>query len=78
MDQYVQPDEYCREIESYLCRKNDGHLIRVVGPSFDLVTSWAAAGVPLNVAFNGIDRRVERYYSQGAAAAPGPDRVLRS
>ena len=30
----VMVDEFCREIETYLCRKNDGHLIRVVGPSF--------------------------------------------
>ena len=35
-DYRVQIADYCRDIETYLCRKNDGHLIRVVGPSFDL------------------------------------------
>jgi hypothetical protein len=69
-DRHVQAGEYCREIESYLCRKNDGQLIRVVGPSFDLVTSWAAAGVPLKVAFNGIDRRVERDSRKGPRRRP--------
>jgi hypothetical protein len=62
--------DYCREIEAYLCRKNDGHLIRVVGPSFDLVSSWAAQGVPLKIAFAGIDRYFERYYRQGPRRRP--------
>ena len=66
----MQTDAYCREIESYLCRKNDGHLIRVVGPSFDLVTQWAAQGVPLKVAFSGIDRYCERYYRKGPRRRP--------
>ncbi len=61
---------YCREIETYLCRKNDGHLIRVVGPSFDLVAGWAGSGVPLKVAFSGIDRCFERYYRQGPRRRP--------
>ena len=39
--------DFCREIETYLCKKNDGHLIRVVGPSFELVSGWAERGVPL-------------------------------
>ena len=38
---------YCREVEAYLCRRNDGHLIRVVGPAFELVKGWAAQGIPL-------------------------------
>ncbi len=63
----TEPVDYCREIESYLCRKNDGHLIRIAGPSFDLVSSWAAEGVPLKVAFRGIDRYFERYYAPRAA-----------
>ena len=69
----TQPEitaEYCREIETYLCRKNDGHLIRVVGPSFDLVSGWAAQGVPLKVACSGIDRYFERYYRQGPRRRP--------
>ena len=62
--------EYCREIETYLCRKNDGHLIRVVGPSFELVSAWAASGVPLKIAYAGIDRYFERYYRKGPRRRP--------
>jgi hypothetical protein len=66
----LQIADYCREIETYLCRKNDGHLIRVVGPSFDLVSAWAAQGVPLKVACSGIDRYFERYYRKGPRRRP--------
>lgn len=62
--------DYCREIEAYLCQKNGGHLIRVVGPSFDLVSRWAAEGVPLKIAFRGIDRYCERYYRKGPRRRP--------
>ena len=62
--------DYCREIEAYLCRKNEGHLIRIVGPSFELVCGWAQRGVPLKVAFRGIDRYVERYYAKGSRRRP--------
>jgi hypothetical protein len=66
----MDPDTYCREIEAYLCRKNDGHLVRVVGPAFGMVTTWAAQGVPLKVACRGIDRYVERYYAKGPRRRP--------
>jgi len=66
----VEIAQFCREIETYLCRKNDGHLIRVTGPSFDLVAGWASQGVPLNVALAGIDRYFERYYRQGPRRRP--------
>ena len=62
--------DFCREIENYLCRKNDGHLIRVTGPSFDLVSGWARQGIPLKVAFAGIDRCFERYYRKGPRRRP--------
>jgi len=62
--------DFCREIETYLCRKNDGHLIRVTGPSFDLVAGWAAQGVPFKVACEGIDRCFERYYRKGPRRRP--------
>jgi len=62
--------DYCRNIETYLCQKNEGHLIRVVGPSFDLVTGWMTQGVPLKVAFSGIDRFFERYYRKGPRRRP--------
>ena len=66
----LQIAQYCREIETYLCQKNDGHLVRVVGPSFELVSRWAADGVPLKVAFRGIDRYFERYYRRGPRRRP--------
>jgi len=62
--------EYCREIETYLCQKNDGHLIRVVGPAFDVVSRWEQDGIPLKVAYRGIDRYFERYYRQGPRRRP--------
>ena len=58
----MQTSDYCRDVEAHLCRKNDGHLIRIVGPSFDLVSAWEAQGIPLKVVLSGIDRCVERYH----------------
>ena len=66
----TEPVDFCREIETYLCRKNDGHLIRVTGPSFELVSGWAAQGIPLKVAYAGIDRYFERYYRKGPRRRP--------
>ena len=62
--------EYCRQIEAYLTRKNEGHLIRIAGPVFEQVSGWAAQGVPLAVAFRGIDRYCERYYAKGPRRRP--------
>jgi hypothetical protein len=64
------PEDYCRQIEAYLCRKNEGHLIRIVGPAFEQVCSWAARGIPIKVAYRGIDRCVERYYAKGPRRRP--------
>ncbi len=66
----INPESYCREIESYLCRKNDGHLIRIVGPAFEHVSRWANEGIPINVAYAGIDRYFERYYRKGPRRRP--------
>jgi hypothetical protein len=66
----VSPDEFCRIIEHYLTRKNDGHLVRIVGPSFDRVRGWAETGIPLKVVFAGIDRHFERYYAKGPRRRP--------
>ncbi len=63
-------EEFCRQVEAYLCRKNDGHLIRIVGPAFEQVCGWAAKGVPLNVAMRGIDRYFDRYYAKGPRRRP--------
>ena len=64
------PSDYAREVETYLCRKNEGHLIRIVGPAFEQVCGWAAQGVPLAVTFRGIDRYCERYYAKGPRRRP--------
>jgi len=63
-------EDYCRQLESYLCRKNDGHLIRIVGPAFEQVSAWAERGIPLKLAMRGIDRYFERYYSKGPRRRP--------
>ena len=62
--------EYLRAIETHLCRKNDGHLIRIVGPVFEQVCGWAERGVPLALALRGIDRCCERYYAKGPRRRP--------
>ena len=66
----ASPERYCRDVEAYLCRKNDGHLIRIVGPAFEQVCGWAAKGVPLSVVERGIDRYFERYYAKGRRRRP--------
>jgi len=72
-DSHAEPGDlgaYCRAIETYLCRRNEGHLVRVVGPSFDCVSGWAERGVPLRVACRGIDRCVERHAAKGNRRRP--------
>jgi hypothetical protein len=66
----MSADSYCRELESYLCRKNDGHLIRIVGPAFERVNDWATQGIPIKIACEGIDRYFERYYRRGPRRRP--------
>ena len=66
----IDPADYCRAIETHLCRRNEGHLIRIVGPVFEQVSGWAAQGVPLAVACRGIDRYCERYYAKGPRRRP--------
>ncbi len=64
----MESDDFCRQVEDYLCRRNGGHLVRITGPAFDLVREWASRGIPLRVVFRGIDARIVR------AAARGPRR----
>jgi hypothetical protein len=71
-EQLADVAKYCRDVESYLCQKNEGHLIRIVGPAFERVCSWAERGVPLKIAFRGIDRYCER-----SDAKPGRRRPVR-
>ncbi len=65
--------EYCRAIEAYLCRENGGHLVRIVGPAFQIVAGWHAAGIPFGIVTQGIDRTLVRdraKASSGAARRP--------
>ncbi|MGE3509479.1 MAG: hypothetical protein AB7N65_11405, partial [Vicinamibacterales bacterium] len=66
----VTAADYTRAIERHVCQKNDGHLIRIVGPSFEVVQRWEHEGVPLKVALSGIDRYFERYYRNGPRRRP--------
>jgi hypothetical protein len=61
--------EYCRRVEQHLTRVNGGHLVRVIGPGFELVRSWAESGVPLSVVFRGIETKAERH-AAGSAKRP--------
>ena len=70
MADVTDPADYCREVEAYLCRKNDGHLVRIVGPAFEQVCGWATRGVPLKAVFHGVDRYFERYYAKGPRRRP--------
>ncbi|MBI2828217.1 MAG: hypothetical protein HYX77_02950 [Acidobacteria bacterium] len=70
MDVNDHSTSYCREVEAYLCRKNDGHLIRIVGPAFEQVCGWATRGIPIKIVFRGIDRYFERYYAKGPRRRP--------
>ena len=66
----MSTESYCRDLEAYLCRKNEGHLIRITGPAFERVSRWAADGIPFKVACAGIDRYFERYYRKGPRRRP--------
>lgn len=66
----MSPADYIRAIEHHVCQKNDGHLIRIVGPAFEVVARWERDGVPLKVALRGIDRYFERYYRNGPKRRP--------
>jgi hypothetical protein len=61
---------YCRAVEAHLCRVNGGHLVRIVGPAFELVANWARDGVPLRVATHGIDRTIARLTARGPRRRP--------
>jgi hypothetical protein len=64
--------EYCRQIEQHLCRRNEGHLIRIAGPRFDVVQNWFMHGIPIKIAMQGIDRTVERRHAKDSRRRPVP------
>jgi hypothetical protein len=57
----VDVGAYCRLVEDHLTRVNGGHLVRIVGPAFELVRRWAEGGIPTSVVFRGIDLKAERH-----------------
>ncbi len=61
---------FCREVEAHLCRVNGGHLVRIVGPAFELVAGWAREGLPLRVVLHGVDRTVARLTAKGPRRRP--------
>jgi len=69
-DDVVDAGEYCRMVERHLCQRNQGHLVRIVGPSFELVCGWATRGIPLRVALHGVDRYVDRQATKGPRRRP--------
>ncbi len=62
--------DYCREIEAHLCRLNEGHLVRIVGPVFERVCRWHERGIPLKVVFKGVERTVAREKAKGPRRRP--------
>ena len=67
--------EYCRAIEAYLCRENGGHLVRIVGPAFQVVAGWYAAGIPFAVVKQGVDRTLARDRAKATGGTRRPVRV---
>lgn len=61
---------YCRAVERYLCRRNGGHLVRIVGPAFEMVRGWADEGVPMSIVERAIDTCAERRESRREASRP--------
>ena len=66
----MDPGAYCRHVEAYLCGKNEGHLIRIVGPAFELVSGWSAGGVPLSVVRRAIDLACARQQARRTRRRP--------
>jgi len=67
--------DYCRAIEAYLCRENGGHLVRIVGPAFQVVAAWHATGIPFGIVKQGIDRTLARDRAKPAGPVRRPVRV---
>lgn len=66
----VDVGAYCRDVEAFLCRRNGGHLIRLVGPAFALVSGWARQGIPLRIVLQGVEQTVQRLEARGPRRRP--------
>ena len=69
-DNGVDIGAYCREVEAHLCRVNGGHLVRIVGPAFLLVSGWASEGIPVRIVLHGVDRTQARLTARGPRRRP--------
>jgi hypothetical protein len=74
-DAPLSAGEYCRAIESYLCRENGGHLVRIVGPVFQTVVGWHAQGIPIGIVRQGVDRTLARDRAKPSRGAKRPVRI---
>jgi hypothetical protein len=61
---------YCRAVEAHLTRTNGGHLVRIVGPGFEMVRGWATDGVPLSVVCRGIELKAARHHAGAGRRRP--------
>ncbi len=57
----VDIGDFCRRVEEHLARVNEGQIIRIVGPAFELARGWALEGMPLSIVTHGIDLKAERH-----------------
>src|SRR5262245_37132482 len=69
-------EDYCRQLESYLCRKNDGHLIRIVGPAFEQVCGWSSRGIPAERGVGGHERLLGALRAKGRPPRAGRVEIL--
>ena len=60
-DSAIDIGDYCRRVEEHLGRVNEGQIVRIAGPAFELVRGWALEGIPLSLVFHGIDMKAERH-----------------
>ena len=67
--------EYCRAIESSLCRETGRHLVRIVGPVFQTVVGWHAQGIPIAIVRQGVDRTLARDRAKPTTGAKRPVRI---
>src|SRR5205085_9584145 len=54
---------------------NGGHLVRIVGPAFQVVAAWHAAGIPFAIVKQGVDRTLARDRAKPGGPVRRPVRV---
>ena len=76
-DDGIDLDGYCRAIESHLCRKNDGHLIRDRGPDLRSRAGLGRAGSAAQGGAGGHRSHVRALLPQGGASPAFAGQLLR-